>query len=438
MTQGSANSHGFSERKRILFSTVGSLGDLHPHIGLALELKRRGHVVTLASTEFYRRKIEELGIIFKPIRPFMDPTDGEMIAKCQDIRRGPEVLIRELVLPHLEVTYTDLLAVAADTDLMVAGEMLYPAPLVAEKLGLRWASIILSPCSFFSAHDPSLLAPMPELFHLRNAGWIVNRGIVELGSLITNHWWQPIRELRRAQGLGMGRNPLMVDKFSPELVLALFSKSLAEAQPDWPQSTVQPGFVFYDQEREYAKLSDELRDFLESGDPPITFTQGSTAVHDPGEFYEVSVKAARRVGKRALLIGAKPASRFQGPDVLAVQYAPYSAVFPQSVVVVHQGGSGTTGQAMRAAKPMLIVPYGWDQPDNGARVERAGMGLSLERKRYSAETAAKALARLTGDTRFAARAQKIASQIQAEDGVTSACNAIENLLRLKSPKLLQG
>ena len=62
MTQGSVNSDGFSKRKRILFSTVGSLGDLHPHIGLALELKRRGHAVTVASTEFYRKKIEELGI----------------------------------------------------------------------------------------------------------------------------------------------------------------------------------------------------------------------------------------------------------------------------------------------------------------------------------------------------------------------------------------
>jgi rhamnosyltransferase subunit B len=429
MMQRSSNSNGSSEPKRILFATVGSLGDLHPHIGLALELMRRGHVVSLASTEFYRRKIEELGITFKSIGPYMDPTDGEMIAKCQDLRRGPEVLIREIVLPYLDTTYTDLLAVAADTDLMLAGEMVYPAPLVAEKLRLRWASIILSPCSFFSAYDPSVLAPMPELIHLRKAGWLVNRAIVQFGVLKTHHWWRPIRELRRAQGLGMGQNPLMVDKFSPELVLALFSRSFAEAQRDWPQSTVQPGFVFYDHERRSTDLSEELRNFLESGDPPITFTQGSTAVHDPGEFYEVSVEAARRVRRRALLIGAKSPSRFHGPDVLAVPYAPYSAVFPRSAVVVHQGGSGTTGQVMRAGKPMLIVPYGWDQPDNGARIERAGAGLSLARKRYTAEAAAKALNRLTGDARFAARAEEIASQMQAEDGVASACNAIEGLLR---------
>ena len=428
MLPNSANGAG-NGAKRILFATVGSLGDLHPCIALALELKRRGHAVTLATTEFYRVRIEELGINFKPMRPNMDPTDGGMIAKCQDIRRGPEVLIRELVLPYLEEAYTDLLSIAADADLMLAGEMLYPAPLVAEKLALRWASIILSPCSFFSAHDPSVMVPMPELIHLRKAGWLVNRAILDLVAVSTHRWWRPIRELRRAQNLGPARNPLTVDKFSPDLVLALFSKSFAQPQPDWPHSTMQPGFVFYDQERENAGLTTEMRNFLESGDPPIVFTQGSTAVHDPGEFYEVSVDAARRLGRRALLIGVKHSGKFQGPDVFAAAYAPYSGIFPRSAVNVHQGGSGTTGQAMRAGRPMLIVPYGWDQPDNAARIERAGIGTSLARKRYSAEAASRALDRLISDTQYAARATHLAAQLQAEDGVTSACDAIEHLLR---------
>ena len=417
------------EQRRILFAAVGSLGDLHPSIGLALELKRRGHRVTFASIEFYRTKIEALGILFRPLRPNFDPTDGELIAKCQDIRRGPEVLIRELVLPHLEITYADLLAAASDADLMLANELLYPAPLVAEKLAMRWASVILSPCSFLSAHDPSVLAPMPELIKLRNAGWLVNRAILNFGALTTNHWWGPIRRLRRAQGLGPARNPLTVDKFSPDLVLALFSRSLALAQPDWPRSTVQPGFVFYDRAHQSERLSDELRDFLDAGEAPITFTQGSTAVHHPGEFYEVSVEAAGRIGKRALLIGAKPSPNLAGPDVLAVSYAPYSEVFPRSAVVVHQGGSGTTGQAMRAGRPMLIVPFGWDQPDNAARIERTGAGLSLARKQYTAEAAAQALDRLTSDPRYAARAAALATQLQAEDAVTSACNSVEDLLR---------
>ncbi|MGA2729528.1 MAG: glycosyltransferase [Terracidiphilus sp.] len=135
------------QSKRILFATVGSLGDLHPCLALALELQRRGHIPTIATIEYYRRKVESLGLQFLPIGPNMDPTDGEMIRQCEDLKRGPEILFRKIVLPHLRDTYQDLLEAAAAADLMVAGELNYAAPLVSEKLGLRWVSAILSPAS---------------------------------------------------------------------------------------------------------------------------------------------------------------------------------------------------------------------------------------------------------------------------------------------------
>lgn len=54
---------------------------------------------------------------------------------------------------NLNDSYADLLDAAEGADLMLAGELMYAAPLVADKLSLPWASIILSPCSFLSAHD---------------------------------------------------------------------------------------------------------------------------------------------------------------------------------------------------------------------------------------------------------------------------------------------
>jgi rhamnosyltransferase subunit B len=55
--------------KHIVLTTIGSLGDLHPMIALVIELRRRGHNTTIATTEFYRQKIESIGIGFHPIRP---------------------------------------------------------------------------------------------------------------------------------------------------------------------------------------------------------------------------------------------------------------------------------------------------------------------------------------------------------------------------------
>lgn len=416
-------------KRRILFATMGSLGDLHPVLGLALELMRRGHAICVAATPFYRTKVEALGLGFKPLRPDWDPTDTALVAQCEDIRRGPEILIRRLVLPHLRDTYDDLLDAAQNTDLMIAGEMVYPAPLIAEKLRLRWASATLSPCSFFSAHDPSVLVTAPELMYLRRAGLRVNRGILALSRAATNPWWRPIRQLRKEEGLGPGRNPLLYDKFSPDLVLALFSKALAQPQPDWPSHTVQPGFVFYDQASAEESLPNELESFLAAGVPPILFTQGSTAVHNPGSFYEASMEAARKIGRRALLIGADDSIHASSSDVFVAKYAPYSKVFSRCVVNVHQGGAGTTGVAMQSGRPMLIVPYGWDQPDHAARIVRIGSGLTVARKRYSPERAAHALRRLITEEAFQKKAAQVRSEMQAEAGTASACDSIEELLR---------
>ena len=414
--------------KKILFATIGSLGDLHPCLALALELKRRGHTITIAATPFYRDKVEQYGIAFRSLRPDFDPTSGELVAQCENIRRGPEVLLRKLILPHLHDTYADLLSAARDTDLMIAGELVYAAPLVAEKRNLRWASATLSPCTFFSAHDPSVLVTMPELMLLRNAGLGVNRAVLNLSRFMTNRWWRPIRALRRAEGLGPGRNPLLDDKFSPHLVLALYSRHLAQPQPDWPPQTVQPGFAFFDRPHSPEPTDAALQQFFAAEDPPIVFTQGSTAVHHPGEFYSVSVEAARRIGRHALLVGADPGSIPAAPDLLAIRYAPYSEVFPHAAVIAHQGGSGTTGQAMQAGRPMLIVPFGWDQPDNAARMERLGSSLTLPRNRYTPDRAAHALQRLITEPRFQQLANLVQKEMQAERGVASACNALEELL----------
>ncbi|WP_242053322.1 hypothetical protein [Nostoc parmelioides] len=69
--------------------------------------------------------------------------------------------------------------------------------------------------------------------------------ITTLGT--SNSWAEPIRQLRRELGLSpINYNPLIENKFSPDLVIALFSSVLGQPQPDWPANTVVAGFTFYD------------------------------------------------------------------------------------------------------------------------------------------------------------------------------------------------
>ena len=56
-TEESANRAG----KRIVLTTFGSFGDIHPYIAIGLELKARGHQAIIATSPAYREKIEATG-----------------------------------------------------------------------------------------------------------------------------------------------------------------------------------------------------------------------------------------------------------------------------------------------------------------------------------------------------------------------------------------
>src|SRR5690606_34260805 len=95
--------------------------------------------------------------------------------------------------------------------------------------------------------------------------------------------------------------------------------------------------------------------------------------------------------------------------VFAIDYAPYSEVFPFAEVVVHQAGVGTTAQVLRSGRPSLAVPFGADQYDNAARLERLGCGTSLPASRYNAPRASQVLKRLMANPDKFARANTVAS-----------------------------
>ncbi|MBV9386033.1 MAG: glycosyltransferase family 1 protein [Chroococcidiopsidaceae cyanobacterium CP_BM_ER_R8_30] len=322
---------------QIILTTIGSLGDLHPLIAIGLSLRERGHDVIFATIKDYRSKIESLGFEFHPLRPdYIAMDDPEMIARMMDIQKGTERVVRDYLLANLRDTYTDLINVAQNANFIVTNEIVYAARIVAEKLKIRWAFCALAPGSFFSAYDPFVLPPFPALSKLRAFGPFVNRSVIGFAKFMTRSWGEPIHQLRQELGLAPVGNPIVDDKFSPYLVLALFSSVLGQPQPDWPANTVVTGFSLYDGTEGGAQLTPALKQFLESGEPPIVFTLGSAAVLDAGNFYQESIQAAKQLNRRAvLLVGNNCLCENLSAEIIAVNYVPYSQIFSQSCAIVH-------------------------------------------------------------------------------------------------------
>jgi UDP:flavonoid glycosyltransferase YjiC (YdhE family) len=166
------------------------------------------------------------------------------------------------------------------------------------------------------------------------------------------------------------------------------------------------------------------------------FTLGSSAAEVAGPFYEHSVTAAKRLGRRAVIIVGKNARHHPAslPDgVIACDYAPYSELFPRAAVIVHAGGVGTTGLAMRSGRPMLVVPYAHEQPDNAERVRRLGIARTIARHRYTPPRATAELRHLLDNPVYGQRASEVGRKMQQEDGVRAACDALGGLLQAASP-----
>ena len=414
-----------SKGKRIVLATHGTLGDLHPYLAIALELKARGHHPLIATSEYYRRKIQDTGIEFHSIRPDQILHDKELHRRFTEPKRGLERVIREFIFPSLRATYDDLLvAVERDggADLIISQILIFVAPLIAEKTRVPWLSTELQPGAFMSAHDPPVLAPAPTLAKLRGLGPTAHRVFFSFAKLIGSSWSRPVHQLRQELNLPPGKDPLFEGRNSPNLILALFSKILGPPQPDWPRNTLVTGFPFYDEPG--ATLTPDLAQFLNDGEAPIIFTLGSSAVIDPGNFFRESAVALKMIGKRGVLIVGENPVNAASENLFLVPYAPYDDIFSRGHTVVHHGGIGTTAQAMRAGRPMLVMPFGGDQYDNAARVERLGIGRVIKRNKFSAARLAHELERLS-EPNFHDRALEISNQLQRENGVLSACDAIE-------------
>lgn len=342
-----------------------------------------------------------------------------------DARHGPEAVIKEFAMPALRDTYHDLLQPASEADLLVSHVLTYAVPVLAEKLGKPWASTVLSPMVFFSAHDVPVLAPLPFLAKLGALGPGFNTWFFRQLKKVSRSWSRPVAELRRELGLAPGRDPLWEGQHSPHLVLAMFSPRFGPPQPDWPGNVHFTGFPFLDRADE--PLDAELGRFVSAGEPPIVFTLGSSAVRVAGEFYPVAVRAARRLNRRAVLVagpGAR-ALRAQLPSTMtAVEWASFPGLFARAAAVVHQGGVGTTAQVLRAGVPQMVMPFAHDQFDNAERVRRLGCGLILRRARLSESSLSSKLEALLADENTAAAAREEGRRIREERGAAQAADLL--------------
>jgi rhamnosyltransferase subunit B len=411
---------------RIVLASFGSLGDLHPYIAVGALLAARGHEVVLVTCPDYEAAVQRAGLEFVPVPPRLsDLEDRAGFARLTfHPRLGTRHLLETLVYPHLDEAYAQLTRAAAGADLLVGHPLTFTVPVVAQEQGLPWLSTVLAPTSFMSRHDP----PHMALDVLRRAHALGSWAYGLMFALVRREVWRweaPLRAFRARHGLGTSQVMVFEGQFSPHGTLALFDPVLAAPQPDWPVRTHVCGAALHDAFNGPGRDAEaEAARFLDEGEPPLVFALGSAVVWMGKDYFRAAIEAAAGLGRRALLLTGEPWTQELPAGIRAFDYLPYSQVFPRAAVVVHQAGIGTLSQALRAGRPQLITPAGFDQMDNAARAARLGVARVLPFQQVTAGRLRQELAALLAGGQAGEAARRVASQLDGQ-GAQRAVQVIE-------------
>lgn len=426
-----------SREPTIVLTTLGTLGDLYPFIAIAFALKIRGFRPILAVAQDHLAVCHDLGLEaiaihagFQAIGERMGLSDREAIRRIVADQR---VMLEQVLLDDLPACAAKLDEICKNAEAIVGSVFVFAAGMIAEKRGLPLISIVLQPMAMLRAEDPP---QTPDFWmmvaHPRGRmakAW--NRvAFCALRTILNLLYGRRIDAVRGALALPPAGASHMLDA-PPGSILRLgcYSPLFAAAPAQCEVPTRIVGFPMFDGALPTANaLPSGLAAFLAAGPPPLVFSLGTFVVGEAEAFYINASVIARRLGMRAVLLTGDGAAPQSDGRVFRCTHASHSQLFPAAAVIIHHGGVGTTGQALRAGKPQLVVPHMGDQHDHGHRIEHLGVGIRLLPRHFTVERGIAAIRTLATKPDYASRAVDIAIEVARESGAAAAAAEIERVL----------
>jgi MGT family glycosyltransferase len=357
-----------------------------------------------------------------------------------DVSPVADAVLSVPVTDYRESTDTDRLA-AGQVDLMERGR--YDGPDLAEAIGEHRPDVVLVDVNAYGARTVAEASGLPFATLLPSVIPNIGRGIPPYG-LGLKPMRGPIGTVRdralravvvRAFGKAMlpGLNALRaeagLEPFDsplrpyepPYRIIALTSEPLEYRRSDLPETVDLVGTRPWDVPAERPGYLDE------PGDPWVLVTC-STEYQGDEMLPRTVVEALRDEPVRVLLTLADAfdeAGVVTGGNIYAERFVPHGHALSVASTVVCHGGMGIVTKAACAGVPMVVVPFGRDQPEVARRVVECGAGLRIAPKRLTP-------ARLRSSVRAALSmrdgAERTARQLDPAGAPARFADAAERLL----------
>lgn len=408
---------------RILLAPFGSEGDVNPLLWLAEGLQQRGHEVLVMLTPHYGHLADRRNLRWVPVGTAEDFEKFARDPRLWKPRIGTRFVLKSIfeTAPAVRATFE---SIDGDFDLIVTSTIGLVIASLAEARGIPCAMMHMQPMVLQSVGDCPLF--MEGMQWLCNSPAFVKRAVFALtDKMVWSMIGRPVNSIRNELGLRPMRSFYHDALHGTEAVGVLFPEWFAPPQPDWPAHIRQLGFPLTLSAPQ--PIPAEVENFLSAGEPPVVWTHGS-ANFDIAHFQARAIACSRQLGIRSLLVSLDPPQTALPSNILHVRHVRFEDLFPRCRAVVHHGGIGTMSKVIAAGIPHLVVPRSHDQPDNGHRIEKLGLGRSLSYGKLDSPALARTLSEVLASPAMADSCRRFQKMIP-QDPRPAACEWLESVVR---------
>lgn len=416
---------------KIAILTLGTRGDVQPFVALGQKALEKGHQAVICTGKTFKPFIEAAGIEFKEaasdLMAMLETTEGQMVFK--HALRHPfrtKKYLDEVVNPNFRKSLDQFYEAAQGTDVILYHPKAFGAPDIAEALDIPCISIPPVPITLPIDEFPNL-----AISPTKNLGKHFNRWTYSVMAQAERSSINEVNDFReknlhlpkRKSGLyTFSRNDQAIPIIYP------ISKALFPEVTSWEGRVLTPGFFYLDSAAE--QLDSSLTSFLSAGSAPIIVSFSSMPLKAPEQFKNCLQEALLATHQRGILLTGNSGIRFEDDaDLLTIDAAPHSLLFPHGKGIVHHGGVGTMAAAIKSGKPQLIIPFSVDQPFWADRLYQQGYALKpLKETQITTRSLIQRFIAFEEEA-VQSKSRALKSLIDQENGTETALAFIENHCR---------
>ena len=396
-------------------------------MGLADNLRRRGHDVHNLLNPIYRDLVTSPEVTFVPVGDAAEMNSLQQNPLASTYSHGWKLWLEHAAIRSMRPLYEAILEnYELNNTVLIGNYLAFGARMAHDHLGIPLATVHMDAHTIRSVKEV-LALPFPGF-----AGSLVPDWYQHIQFwLIDRFWIDPliapeINQFRNELGLPSVRRIAHDWWHSPQVTIGLYPDWWGGAQADWPKQCVNSDFIFWD-DGGHARLPSDVRQFLSEGSRPIVFTPGTSNMHTT-EYFSAAIQACQYLGKRGLIITDRKYLVPTLPESMrCFNYIPFGPLLSELSLVVHHGGVGTSAQCIAAGLPQVVVPSLYNQPDTAKRLERLGISCSIPPAKFAARRLITAIQALLDNPSVQSRCAELASRIDRPRGLQITGDLVESL-----------